>query len=129
MAAKKKPAVSKQEQAQARRGGTQPSGRKWYLSAPDDRINSDGMPAKGKGSFRYLYTAPAGKQKPGSVTAPKGRATKAAGYTAESASYHSGSQARRTAAAKKAANPAPRIAKKQAERSGPTRAYIRVKKK
>jgi hypothetical protein len=94
--AAKKSAASKQEQAQSKRGGMQPSGRKWYLSAPSDRIDSDGLPSKGKGSFRYLYTAPAGKQKPGSVPAPKARATKSAANTSRSASMASQTKSRST---------------------------------
>lgn len=116
----------KQESAQSKRGGMKPSGKKWYLSGPSDRLNSDGMPTK-SGGFRYLYTAAAGSERKGSVPAPKGRATQAAAGRSQAASAMSGSRGRSQMAAKKAANPGPRIAKRSAGRAEPKRSMIKKK--
>ena len=125
--AKKKSAssMSKQESAQSKRGGTQPSGKKWYLSGPNDRLNSDGMPTK-SGGFRYLYTATPTTKKPGSVAAPKGRATMVAGNKAMGISKSRNAKSTYSA---KAASPAARPSKRAAERSEPRRGMLRKKSK
>jgi hypothetical protein len=116
---KKNSSVSKQERAQVKRGGTQPSGLRVYLSGKDDLW--DGQ--------RFSYTAKPGQQRPGSKLAPKKLATLVSGNAAYNANLRQQIDRRKSQAAKKSASPGPRMAKRVAERTQPKRANLRMKKK
>jgi hypothetical protein len=109
----------KQEKAAAKRGGTQPSGRQWYKSGPSDR--TDGQ--------RGSYTAKPGEQSKGSKLQSKAGATKAGAGAARSAATVAAYDRSKKSAAKKAASPGPRIARRVAERTQPKRSSVRMKKK
>lgn len=118
MAVRKKSSMAKQEKAQARRGGMQPSGRAWYTKAlPDNE--------------RTWSTFKRGTQPKGWVRASKPDAKSFAQISTYDAWYSGlpGAVRGRKIAAQRAAAPKPRVAKKQAERKEPKRTINRLKKK